>query len=285
MNEQSAKYFARVRELTENQSPFVSVTFIDSRGYAPQDQGAKALVTRDGLCEGTIGGGRLEAKAILRAQELLLSEEKKTRDFVTWNLQRDVGMSCGGEVSLFFEVFNAKQWQIAVFGAGHVAQSLVRLLMTLDCRVTCLDSRAEWLDRLPQGERLKKVCAQNLPAEVTHLAPDSYLLLMTQGHATDLPILLEILRTRVPHYLGVIGSDVKGKKLRQELKEAGFTPEQISVLRCPMGLPLGGNSPGEIAVSMAAQILQVRDQSRIFKDEQPEQPNRKRRDEGHFEFP
>ena len=67
---------------------------------------------------------------------------------VEWNLQRDVGMTCGGVVKLFFETYNHSQWQIAIFGAGHVAAAVVHCLLPLECRVTCIDPREEWLDRL-----------------------------------------------------------------------------------------------------------------------------------------
>ena len=77
-------------------------------------------------------------------------------EFVEWNLKRDVGMTCGGSVKLFFETYNHSDWRIVVFGAGHVASAVVECLAPLDCHVTCIDSRAEWLDRIPNRPRLRK---------------------------------------------------------------------------------------------------------------------------------
>ena len=77
------------------------------------------------LHSGTVGGGLVEAKALEYAQ-VLLGETNPTEQtkFVEWNLNRDVGMSCGGSVKLFFELLNTNTWEIIIFGSGHVAQAL-----------------------------------------------------------------------------------------------------------------------------------------------------------------
>jgi len=83
---------------------------------------------------------------------------------------------------------------------------------------------------------------------------------MTMGHTTDKPILLEILRTRRFPYLGVIGSNAKAKRLRQDIEAAGLPEELQRAFFCPVGLTLGSDAPHEIAISIAAQMLQVRDE-------------------------
>jgi xanthine dehydrogenase accessory factor len=83
---------------------------------------------------------------------------------------------------------------------------------------------------------------------------------MTMGHRTDFPILRAILaRPLETAYLGVIGSRAKRQVLVRELAEAGIAAGALDRLRCPIGLPIGGNQPGEIAVSVVAEILQLRD--------------------------
>ena len=82
---------------------------------------------------------------------------------------------------------------------------------------------------------------------------------MTMGHATDLPILRAIFQAGLrPTYLGVIGSRAKREVLRRELEAAGIPAAAIDPLRCPVGLPIGGNQPGEIAISLVAEVVQVR---------------------------
>jgi xanthine dehydrogenase accessory factor len=99
---------------------------------------------------------------------------------------------------------------------------------------------------------------------VPEIPSDSFVLLMTMGHSSDKPILLEILNrwknVKFP-YLGVIGSDAKAARLRKDIAEAGLPEELSKVFFCPIGLPLGSNHPQEIAVSITAQLLQVRDQA------------------------
>ena len=77
-------------------------------------------------------------------------EKDDAFDFAEWNLQKDVGMTCGGVVSMFFENMLPKaRWKIAVFGAGHVSQELIPLLLKLDCDVSCADPLIYWLNKLP----------------------------------------------------------------------------------------------------------------------------------------
>lgn len=239
-------------------TPVVSVTVVDVKGSVPNDQGAKMLVTEAGLHSGTVGGGRVESKAIERAREML-RPGGPANEFVDWQLNRDVGMTCGGAVKIFFEAYNVATWQIVVIGAGHVAQALVPVLLGFDCRVTCYDSREEWLARLPLSPKLAKVRSDDLAGEVKGLPDNAYVVLMTMGHATDLPILAEILRTRSFPFLGVIGSRAKAKVLKRDLAAAGMPDEALEAFHCPIGLPIGSNHPGEIAVSIAAQLIQERD--------------------------
>jgi xanthine dehydrogenase accessory factor len=253
-------FFGEFQRLLAGGAPFVSVTVVDTVGSVPQDQGARMLVTAAGLQHGTVGGGRVERRAIEEAQALLGEGAPEPRmRFFEWNLKRDVGMTCGGSVKLFLEAFNVARWRIVVFGAGHIANALTRLLVQLDCQVTCYDTREEWLARLPDSPRLSPVLSSDLPGEVAKLPDDAFTLLMTMGHATDRPILLEILRTRKLPYLGVIGSAAKAQRLKKDIVEAGLPAELRQAFFCPVGLKVGGNHPAEIAVSIAAQLLQERD--------------------------
>lgn len=257
--------FARAAELESAGIPFCIVTMVGTRGHAPQDPGAKALVTRDGLEWGTVGGGKVEAKAIAYCQEKLLAEKTEIEalsapEFLTWNLQRDVGMSCGGEVSFLFERFVGPTWTIALFGAGHVAQMLVRQLLMLNCRVICIDTRSEWLARMPKDSRkLKLILSENLAGTAGEIPENAFCAVMTRGHATDLPVLEALLKRGTAPYIGAIGSAVKAIKIRKDLKDLGFNDEQIARVRCPMGLMIDNrNDPAEIGISIAAELLQVR---------------------------
>lgn len=253
-------YYSKVIELIKADIPFVSVTLVDTIGSTPQDQGSKMLVTGSGLVFGTVGGGKVEKKSIEEAINLLNDKESQKKNlFIQWNLNKDVGMTCGGTVRLFFEVFNAKEWTITIFGAGHVSNALIPILLNLDCNIICIDPREEWLNKLPKSEKLKLVCTDNMPDYVKHIKDNSFVILMTMGHTTDKPILLEILKTRSFPYIGVIGSKAKSNILAKDIEEAGLPPSSRDLFYCPMGLDIGSNNIYEIAISIVAQLIEQRD--------------------------
>ncbi|MEY4631503.1 MAG: hypothetical protein RIQ81_1623 [Pseudomonadota bacterium] len=259
-------YVAKAAELTRHGQTFVTVTLVQPEGHVPQDIGAKAIVGAEGLLWGTVGGGRLEARAIEHAKKMIASasaSESTTSpapEMVRYDLQQDLGMVCGGAATVFYELAANRAWNIAVFGAGHVAQAVVPLICGFDCNVWCIDHREEWLAKIPDRPNLQKILTPDLPAYVWKLPENIFYLCITQGHATDLPVVRQILKRDSAAFLGVIGSVPKARTLRANLLQEGFTEAQVSVIHCPIGLPIGNNAPAEIAVSIAAQLLQKRDE-------------------------
>jgi xanthine dehydrogenase accessory factor len=252
------EFHERFGRLLDRGIAFVCVTLADVHGSAPHDAGGKMIVTTAGYDFGTVGGGRIEAKAIEMAVEMLSGGPSPR--WVDWNLKADVGMTCGGRVKLLFERVGGVPWNIAIFGAGHVTQALTRLLDTLPCRVTCIDPRPEWIERLPAG--IIRVIVDEPAGQVDQLPDDTYVLCMTKGHSSDFPVLRRIFETgRSFPFLGVIGSRAKAAVLRKELAAVGIDPA-VATFYCPVGLPIGGNHPSEIAISIAAQLLQTRDAAR-----------------------
>ncbi|QEG37264.1 xanthine dehydrogenase accessory protein XdhC [Bythopirellula goksoeyrii] len=258
-------FVERLAELARVGEPFVSVTMVEAVGSTPQDTGSKMLVTTEGLSSGTVGGGKVEHKAIQHAQAMLAdtSGQAPVHQLVEWNLQRDVGMTCGGVVKLFFETYNHSDWQVVIFGAGHVASAVTSCLGQINCHTRCIDSRSEWLDKIADRDRLTKIRTDDLPAQVAALPSDAFVLCITMGHGTDRPVLAEIFRQgRTFPYLGVIGSRAKRGVLVRELVADGIPREQAEAFHCPIGLPLGTNEPGEIAISVVAELIQERDRWR-----------------------
>src|SRR4051812_13377624 len=241
---------------------FVLVVLVESLGSTPQDTGAKMLVTAGGLYAGTVGGGKVEAKAIDVATDML-RQGKMTPSFFNWTLKGDVGMTCGGSVKLYFEPHAGggagAEWPIWIFGAGHVVQALVPVLAPLDCQLTICDPRRDWLEKLPRGRNVRYIEAAE-PADLVPTMPDrAFLLCLTKGHASDRPVLQRALAERRFPFVGVIGSDAKAKVLQQELVAGGLPADRAKEFYCPVGLPFGNNDPREIALSIAAQLLTERD--------------------------
>lgn len=249
-----------IDRLQREGGPFCVTTIVDGRGSIPQIVGATAIFTAAGLVHGTVGGGRLEAICAERAREFLAGSPGARNHFQRVNLQRDLGMTCGGEVALYFEVCRpAADWNIVIFGAGHVAQTLCRFLVELDCRVVCVDTRAEWLERLPRGDRLQIDHVADYCDGIGRIAPGADVLIMTMGHGADLPILRAIAARRLDiAHLGLIGSDAKARIIRKQLAEDGVGQSFIDALVCPVGAKIGNNTPAEIAVGVVSQLLSLR---------------------------
>ena len=251
----SANFFQRLVEWIDSGDPLVVVTVTSTHGSAPTDPASKMVVNRDGLCMGSVGGGRIEAKAIQHAQQMLRDGQRTST--TDWSLKADVGMTCGGRVALYYEAQNVATWKISIFGAGHVTAAVARTLCHLQCKVTCIDPRADWLAKLPPG--IQTVLTDDPPAFVDQLDDDCFVLCMTRGHRSDLPVLKRIFESnRQFPFLGVIGSKAKAAVLRKELAAEGIKAEDAKFV-CPVGLPFGSNDPAEIAISIVAQLLQVRD--------------------------
>jgi xanthine dehydrogenase accessory factor len=247
-------------DLHQRNIAFCTVTIVDKRGSIPQVVGARAVFTDQGRIAGTVGGGRLELQCLTTAAELLSAPQIERTRLRTWNLRKDIGMTCAGEVTLFFEVHRPDfDWQIVVFGAGHVSQTLCRLLVELDCRVTCVDPRLDWLDRLPTHPRLTRRLVENYVDGVGEIPDRATVIIMTKGHSFDVPILCGIETSGKPlSYLGAIGSTSKAAVLRRDLREAGASAEFVDTVICPMGDKIGNNTPAEISFGIIAQILRQR---------------------------
>ena len=263
MDNNLKSYIECLDKVTKSCKSFVIITITSIKGSAPQDLGAKLIFGNNEILYGTVGGGKVEARCIEFANELIANKDSQ-KISKTWNLQKDIGMTCGGEVSFLFEPFgDENNWNIAIFGAGHVSQALVRALLPLDCNVTVIDNRKEWLDKLPESNSLNKVFTDNLANEVYRLNYKSFVVSMTMGHSHDVPILEKALKDRRFPYIGVIGSKSKKSAIIKELRALNVSEESLEGLVCPIGDDIGTNTPPEIAISIISQFLKVRDSKTI----------------------
>ncbi len=251
----------RIEQLQQDKMTFCLATIVNGRGSIPQEVGAKAIFTREGLFYGTVGGGAIETKCQEKAIELL--DKDVPSFFQVWNTTRDLGMTCAGEVTLYFEFYRPQRhWNISIFGAGHVAQKLCRFLTELDCHVTCFDTRPEWLEKLPRNERLEIRLVKEYADGVKNVGKEDFVVLVTYGHACDVAVIkaIEAAKPGVP-YLGVIGSSAKARTLKRKLREDGLATAFVENIVSPIGEDFGNNTPPEIALSIVAQLIRRRGQS------------------------
>ena len=151
------------------------------------------------------------------------------------------------------------QPEFVVVGAGHIAQPLSTLGSILGCRVFVLDDRPEFAtrERFPEAERVVKVSFDDPFAEVP-IRRHSHLVLVTRGHKYDYQCLRRVLRADpLPAYIGMIGSRRRVRATWAQLMEEGIPRERIARVRAPVGLDIGAETPGEIAVAVAAEIVEM----------------------------
>lgn len=232
--------------------PAALVTVIESNGSTPRSSGARMLVYADGEQVGTIGGGTFEHRVVATSLEALAVG--RPRRFAV-DLVRDVGMCCGGRMEVFIEPLRLRA-PFVVFGAGHVAHAVVPLLRTLDVDVTVVDARDEWLtaERFPDVRRFLGDPRAFLAA--TPLDPRALALVVTHDHALDQDLIEALLPTELA-WLGLIASRAKVARFKTRLVAAGLDAARFDRLSAPVGLEIGAETPAEIAISIAAEVVAV----------------------------
>ncbi len=148
-----------------------------------------------------------------------------------------------------------------IYGAGHVGRAIVKAIADLDFAVSWVDVHADrFPDPLPDG--VARIITDD-PAAVAHAAPEgAYHLVLTYSHALDLAICHALLADPRFGFLGLIGSESKRARFLKRLGEGGVAPAALARLTCPIGIGLlRGKEPATIAISVAAQLIEQREQA------------------------
>jgi xanthine dehydrogenase accessory factor len=238
----------------------VLATIVRASGSTPRTVGARMIVRAEGRPFGTIGGGAFEAMVIADAMELLADPEgapRVKRYAFTDRGEDALGMACGGTAEVLLEA-SSRSARLVIFGAGHVGVALARLAGTVGFAPELIDDREDFC-RSAQEARVGRVhaCDETYDRGVPPIDGACFVAVVTRCHRTD----RLALRRAIPHaprYLGLIGSRRKKSVIFQELQADGVPAEALERVRCPIGLPIGGETPEEIAVSIVAELMQAR---------------------------
>ena len=252
MNRRTAREALR---LLEHHQPFVTATVVRATGSVPGKLGASMIVRADGTTLGTVGGAALEEE-VKRLAGLAL--ERREGDLVHFDLaawkKGGLPSLCGGSVDVALEYVGARP-NLLLWGGGHVAEALGRLLAPLEYDYSVADDRPDSVgrDRFPDADRLEVVSPSHLfetfdPAEFTHLY------LLGYDALKDLEVLAEALE-RFPNMIGLIASASKREHLFDRLRSSGVAREALQRVRSPVGVEIGAESPAEIAVSIVAEVI------------------------------
>lgn len=244
----------RLVELTSEGRPAVMVTVVSAAGSAPRKGGAKLVMDSEGGFVGTVGGGAVEHAILGRRDEWFALEAPSLIDF---DLGRDLGMACGGEMQLLVEPFGAEP-RLVLFGAGHVGMATARVARMAGFRVVVVDDREEWATRenFPDAARVI-VAPLDGSSTGVDLDEQDFVVIATYGHGHDFEMADRILRE--PHrYLGVIGSRRKRRAMRDYLCERGHDEAAVEGIHSPVGIDIGSETVPEIAVSLVGELIRVR---------------------------
>ncbi len=245
---------ARVAELMQKRETFCLATVVESAD--PKiSAGRKVIVRPNGLIEGGIDAASMDSKIRDSAMNAIRRNKKQT-----------VEISNG--VRIFTDVLS-EQIRLLVCGAGHIAMPLARFAREVGFEVTVLDDREDFANqtRFPD-------CAIVTDDFVTALremplGASTYVVIITRGHEHDSDCLGEILQKETA-YVGLIGSRRRVHFVLKNLESTGISQRRLRDVFTPIGLPIGAETPEEIALSIISELVCVRrrgaPQARVMRD-------------------
>jgi len=275
------KIYKQLVKQLENGYDVVLVSVMDSSGSVPRGAGARMLVAVEGRIGGTIGGGAVEFKSIGMAQKFIerrIKRETSSESSICFTIPlQDLGMVCGGDMTVRFDFFPAHDTEaiaqaeklyhesltgtgrVFIFGGGHVAQALVPALATVDFWCVVLEDREDFcrpeLFPLAEETRLITQDPEGRRFDISiDIGAEDYVVIITRGHKDDQAVLSQTLKTPA-RYIGMIGSRSKSSRVFANLREQGFSEDDLKRVTTPIGLPIKAETPEEIAVSITAQLI------------------------------
>jgi len=246
--------FSKAEELRSEQQRAAICIVIETSGSTPRKQGAKMIVFADGSIYGSIGGGSVEKEVAEKAVEHIHSE---TPAKCTFSLEKDLGMHCGGYMEVYIEPISQTQ-KLYIFGAGHIGRAVAKFALELDFETTLIDPRENIFDSKTFGSAscINKDYFEAI--DEIGFNENSYFVIVTPKHTHDEAI-LEKIANRPHAYIGMIGSTRKVDIIKKRfVEEKILSKEELEKIDMPIGIPFAAETPQEIAISIIAKLIDVR---------------------------
>lgn len=255
-----------IKALSEGKT-LVMATIVEVKGDSAISTGSRLFIDDEGNRVGTIGSGAFEYMVLEKAKEVLYT---KTPDLIRYDLadprdddaEPDTSETCS-QVTVFYEPFLPKL-ELIIFGASTVGRAIVQKMQGTGFKIYLVDEiRTLGVDDV-LGIK-DAILIEDPMAAIDLIRPETYVVIATTNLESDYEILKAITELRLtPAFLGLMASSQKVATMKMRLlNETGLSPFQ---LRSPIGLDIGGASPNEIALAIAAQIQSIRYQKNIAKD-------------------
>jgi xanthine dehydrogenase accessory factor len=232
-------------------------TIIARKGSTPRRDAAKMLVYEDGSTSGTIGGGCTEAEVCRESASVIRSGKARVLRFdLTEDDAEESGLLCGGTMEVYVEPILPDP-ALFIFGAGHIGQCVAEIARTLGFKIAVADDRIKYAN----SDRFPGATLYVAPWEETFKSlpvnDSAFILIATRGHQFDLACLRYAVNSPA-RYIGLLGSRRKNKLLFESLEREGVEASRFDRVHAPVGLEIGSETPEEIAVSIAAELVAVR---------------------------
>lgn len=241
-------------ELISQNKPAAMCTVVETAGSSPRKSGSRMLVLPDQRIIGTIGGGAVELETMKKAMEVMKTGIPM---LYKYNLKTDLQMACGGDMKVYIEPLVTKP-NLYIFGAGHIGKALSFMAADIGFQITIIDERNGIFDDYSQDQFM--LCNDNFTDFISRadFTNETFIVIMTHEHRYDYEVLSKVCKK--PHkYLGMIGSKTKVKKAKDDLVESNIlTNEEIDKIDMPIGVPINCETPQEIAVSILAKLIDVK---------------------------
>ena len=225
-----------------------------TKGSAPRKIGAKMIVYDNGWISGTIGGGDLEKKVVENA---IMAIKTNKPGIFKHDLLNQHGMCCGGTVEIYIEpIMNKKK--LYIFGSGHTGQALAKYAVNFEFDIFIIDDRKEYLDEIDTEGVNKMNLEHNKALQSLPFDDDVFIVIVTYSHGIDRDVLAYCLKKPFA-YLGMIGSKRKIEVTKKMFVEGKIgTAEDLEKIHMPIGIDISAETPDEIAVSILAEIIKVK---------------------------
>ena len=235
--------FERLRTLVEQEEPVALATIV--RG---EPLGAKIVIVESDETEGSFGNEELQSLVIADAREMLPLDRTEMRSYA---------LADGREFDVYIESYLPPR-RLVVVGAVHTAIPLVSFAKELGYHTTVIDARGLFAsrDRFPHADQLIEAWPDEALSTLP-LGPETAIVMLAHDPKFEDPAMEVALKSRAG-YIGAMGSRKTSQERNERLRAAGFTEAQVGRIHGPVGINIGARDPGEVAVSILAEIIAVR---------------------------
>ena len=252
------EFYRKVLKAKKENKIYAVASVVQTEGNTPRKAGAKMLVLADGTTHGTVGGGIVEKQAIADCLIAMRSGKTMLKTYSAVSQEvADKGLVCGNNMTIFIEPGEQLPY-LYLCGCGHVAQAVLPLAKSMGYYVVAIDARdiSGYEEALAPADELHILESFDKIGELDFV-PGSAFIACSFSHKTDGDI-LNVILSKEPSYVGMLGGKPKIRALFTKLKENGYSEEVLKKIHAPIGLDIGGERPEEIAVSIMAEILAAR---------------------------